>query len=123
MRYKYTAKWYFLLMLPFITAATHHPQDFLNSIAGSKDEGQKIVAHFCANCHAAKPVIPLGAPRIGNKGDWHIRVKNGLDNMLKNTDEGYNSMPARGGCFECSEEQLRLAIIAMLPEMSKDEVQ
>ena len=28
-------------------------------------------------------------------------------------------MPARGGCFECSDKQLYLAILAMLPETLK----
>jgi len=31
-------------------------------------------------------------------------------------------MPARGGCFECSDEQLVLAILAMLPESAKKSI-
>lgn len=101
-------------------AASHHPQDFLEHIAGDPDEGQQIVQHYCANCHAQKPIIPLGAPRIGQVNDWKLRVKQGMDVLFKHTDEGFNAMPPRGGCFECSDKQLKLAIAAMLPKKDKN---
>jgi cytochrome c5 len=101
-------------------AKSHHPQQFLNQIAGDKYEGEKIVEHFCANCHAVKPVIQLGAPRIGNEEDWRYRLKKGFAVLFKNTEEGVNAMPAMGGCFECSDVQLKLAILALLPESSRN---
>ena len=103
----------------FITvlhASSHHPQEFLKKIAGSDQEGKKIVEHYCINCHAEKPLISVGAPRIGQVADWELRIKPGIKHMFKSTDEGLNAMPARGGCFECSDQQLMLAIKAMLPE-------
>ncbi len=96
-------------------AASHHPQDFLNKVAGSKTEGRQIVEHYCAMCHAEKPLVELGAPMMGQKSAWEPRIKQGIDVLLKHTDEGYNAMPARGGCFECTDEQLRLAILTMIP--------
>lgn len=107
--------WIVLLSAQSVFSASHHPQDFLKKIAGSKDEGQQIVRHYCSNCHAVKPLISLGAPRVGVASDWEPRIKQGLDVLFKNTDEGLNAMPPRGGCFECTDEQLKLAIIAMLP--------
>ena len=100
-------------------AASHHPQDFLTKIAGSPDEGEQIVQHYCANCHALKPLISLGAPRIGQEADWSPRLKADLAVLFKHTDEGLNAMPARGGCFECTDKQLMLAILAMLPRKFK----
>ena len=100
--------------------ATHHPQEFLKQISGSHDEGEKIVQHYCVNCHAFRPLISLGAPRIGQSVDWKPRIKRGLDVLFKHTDEGLNAMPARGGCFECSDAQLMLAILSMLPEKEKN---
>nr|WP_035894408.1 c-type cytochrome [Legionella oakridgensis] len=104
----------------FIWAASHHPQDFLKEISGSKNEGEQIVHHFCSNCHDRKPLIALGAPRIGVETDWEPRVKQGLEVLFKHTDEGLNAMPARGGCFECSDQQLLKAILAMIPENEKE---
>ena len=101
-------------------SASHHPQDFLKRIAGSPHEGLQIVQHYCANCHAIKPVIQLGAPRMGILADWEPRIKKGMKALFKNTDEGFNAMPARGGCFECSDQQLLLAILSMLPEAGRE---
>lgn len=97
------------------TAQTHHPETFLNSIQGKPDEGAQIVSHFCATCHDLKPMVNLGAPRIGISSDWLPRLKQGFEVMLQHTAEGYHTMPPRGGCFECDDDQLRKAILAMLP--------
>lgn len=99
-----------------LQAYAHNPQQILEGIRGSKNEGEKIVANFCASCHAAKPLISLGAPVIHKVSDWQLRVKAGLDRLLKHTEDGYGVMPPRGGCFECTDLQLKLAIAAMLPE-------
>jgi cytochrome c5 len=113
---------YKLILFMFITpiyADSHHPQEFLKTISGTKNEGKKIYTHYCANCHAQTPLIPLGAPRIGEKSDWKLRVKQGIDVLFKHTDEGLNAMPARGGCFECTDEQLLLAIVEIVPKEDK----
>lgn len=97
-------------------ADSHRPQEFLRSISGTKNEGAQIYHHFCANCHASKPLIPVGAPRIGEKSDWQARLNQGMNVLFQHTDEGFNAMPARGGCFECTDKQLLLAIAYMLPK-------
>lgn len=96
-------------------ANSHHPAVFLKKITGSNNEGLLIVQHYCATCHAEKPKIPLGAPRIGQISEWQHRLKRGFASLWQHTNEGYGAMPARGGCFECSDKQLRLAIEALLP--------
>ena len=108
----------FWLGLSTAWAATHKPQAFLDSIAGSKTEGQAIVQHYCATCHAVHPLIPLGAPRIGYASDWAERLKQGPSVLFQHSSEGYNAMPARGGCFECSDEQLKLAIAVLINSVS-----
>ena len=102
-----------------LNAATHHPQEFLNSIQGSKNEGEQIYNHFCVNCHAEKPLIAIGAPRINNPDEWKFRLKQGMAVLFKNTDEGINAMPPRGGCFECTDKQLMLAIQYMIKKSDK----
>ncbi|MGL5741685.1 MAG: c-type cytochrome [Legionella sp.] len=108
------------LMFQSVYAESHHPQEFLQSINGSKNEGEQIYTHFCVNCHAKKPLIPIGAPRIGEEEDWKERLKQGMNSLFKHTNEGVNLMPARGGCFECSDKQLMLAIEFMLTKRTKN---
>ncbi|QBR83917.1 cytochrome c5 family protein [Legionella israelensis] len=105
-----------------VYANSHHPQDFLNQIAGSNNEGEQIVKHFCISCHASKPLIPIGAPRKQNIDDWEARVRQGADHLFQRASEGFNAMPPRGGCFECSDKQLVLAILEMLPEKIKKDM-
>ncbi len=117
----------FLLLLFVGSSLTfaeyHRPQDFLKSISAAPDEGLQIVQHYCIHCHAEKPVISLGAPRIGVQADWDKRIAQGIEPLLKHTDEGINAMPARGGCFECTDQQLFLAILELLPARAKSEFQ
>ncbi len=103
-------------------AESHHPQEFLKTIQGSKNEGKLIYNQFCINCHAKKPLINLGAPRIGDEGDWKLRLNQEIGVLFNHTDEGMNGMPPRGGCFECTDEQLILSIVEMLPDRVKNEV-
>lgn len=117
----YFSAFIFILLLFELPAhgESHHPQEFLQSINGSQNEGEQVYNHFCVNCHAVKPLIPLGAPRIGKDRDWNIRLKQGMDSLFRNSNEGLNAMPPRGGCFECTDKQLMLAIQFMLPEKAK----
>ncbi len=110
-----------LFMVTSAYANSHKPEDFLNSISGSKDEGMQIVQHFCVSCHAAKPLIPIGAPRMLEEADWLPRIKKGVDHLFRHAAEGEHAMPARGGCFECSDRQLVLALLAMLPDALKND--
>lgn len=114
---------FFLLFFTLcVQSASHHPQDFLTAIKGKPDEGSQIVQHFCATCHAEKPLISLNAPVIGNEKDWELRIKKGLPQLILHLSEGFGAMPARGGCFECSDKQLELALFALLPSALIDKI-
>lgn len=108
-----------VVMTPITWSSTHRPAEFLSSIAGTKTEGQAVVKHYCGTCHAPNPLIPMGAPRMGYASDWAMRLKQGEQTLWKHTAEGYNAMPARGGCFECTDEQLKLAIAVLISDKKK----
>ena len=77
---------------------------------------KKIFQGYCGHCHSEEPIIPLGAPRIGDKKLWAALDKQGIDKLLKSTENGFGRMPARGGCFECSDAQLKQAIQYILSQ-------
>lgn len=110
----------FMSLITPAMASSHHPQAFLEQVVGTSDEGPQIVEHFCSTCHAPKPMLPLGAPRMGMASDWRARLDQGLDALFKHADEGVRAMPPRGGCFECTDKQLWLAIAALLPNDSNE---
>ncbi len=88
----------------------HSPAIFVQQLAGDPQAGRKIFQEFCTACHAPQPVIDIQAPRVGDKKAWRGLQKVPLEVLLKITTKGVGAMPARGGCFECSDEQLRETI-------------
>lgn len=91
------------------SGAFHNPVEVLKDIHQKGNVGKGIYDTFCAVCHEPDPVINVGAPRKGVKQDWQGRQRD-LKKLLQRVDEGMNNMPPRGGCFECSDEDLRAAI-------------
>jgi cytochrome c5 len=105
---------------PTMITNRHHPEQFIQSIQNDPEAGKKIYQQFCSTCHAKDPSIALGAPRIGIASDWQDRMEKGIDGLLKVTIVGINQMPPRGGCFECSDAELKQAIVYMLPAEKKN---
>ncbi len=88
----------------------HYPALFVNQLRGDSRAGEKIFKEFCGACHAKQPTIDVRAPRIGDKQAWQVRQQVGMASLLKITVDGVRAMPARGGCFECNDQQLRETI-------------
>ena len=88
----------------------HYPATFINQLKGDPQAGEKIFKEFCRTCHDKKPLIDIKAPHIGDKHFWRSFKNGGTAILLKMTIKGVGAMPARGGCFECSDEQLRETI-------------
>lgn len=96
----------------------HYPASFVKQLKGDPLAGKKIFKEFCTTCHGRQPIIDIPAPRIGDQKIWQALDTIGVDNLLKITVTGKGAMPARGGCFECSDDQLRATIVYMLNESS-----
>lgn len=94
----------------------HYPMTFVKHLEGKPHQGKLIYQAYCASCHAPHPSIPLSAPLLGDKAAWAPYQKIGLENLLKMAAHGNGGMPARGGCFECSDEYLKKAIQYILDQ-------
>jgi len=94
----------------------HYPALFVKQLEGDPSAGRKIFKEFCAACHDKQPQIDVRAPRIGDQKAWQARRQWGVSTLLKMTINGVGAMPARGGCFECSDEQLQETIQYMLKQ-------
>ena len=64
----------------------------------------------CKVCHALQG---SGAPISGKPSDWQDRIGKGMDTLLVNVQDGFQAMPAMGGCFDCNEEDFRELITFM----------
>lgn len=72
--------------------------------------GEEIVKGVCIACHG---VGALGAPKIGNAGDWGPRLAQGYETLVKHATEGIRSMPARGGNAELTDYEVADAVAYM----------
>lgn len=71
-----------------------------------------IIAKHCNACHGSGL---LGAPKIGDTAAWKDRAdhQGGLDGILAKAITGINSMPPKGTCADCSDDELKGAIKKM----------
>ena len=80
--------------------------------AGAARTADDVVAKYCGACHT--PGI-LGAPKIGDTAAWKARAdkEGGIDGILATAIAGINAMPPKGTCNDCSDDELREAIVKM----------
>ena len=75
---------------------------------------------YMASCFACHSTGAAGAPKVGDgmAAEWEPRLEKGLDAMVANTVNGLNTMPAKGLCFDCTDDDLR-AIVEYMIETSQ----
>ncbi|GGI85043.1 cytochrome c [Legionella impletisoli] len=74
--------------------------------------GKQVYVNTCIICHQDGK---MGAPLIGNGAGWTMRLKNsGLSGLYRHAIHGYNSMPPRGACVTCSDEDVMSAVDYLL---------
>jgi cytochrome c5 len=70
-----------------------------------------VYSASCAACHASGVA---GAPKTGDKTAWSARIAQGNDKLVEHAIKGLNAMPARGGCSDCSDEDLKKVVDYMV---------
>ena len=80
---------------------------------GPPRTGEQVYAYRCGACHAK---TTQGAPMPGDDIEWGMRARQGMKVLMQHTIEGYNQflMPPRGGCGNCSDAELKAAVVYML---------
>ena len=79
----------------------------LTSSDSLAQSGKVIYTNKCRACH---DYGVAGAPRYGNSEVWAGRLTKGLDVLYKNSINGIRAMPARGGCYACSDDDIKAAV-------------
>ncbi len=89
--------------------ATEEEAPVLLAAAGMS--GEEVYTKFCFVCHAQGIA---GAPKLGDDAAWAERMDKGMDAIRANTINGINTMPPKGTCMQCSDEELIAAVDYML---------
>ncbi|KXS51938.1 MAG: cytochrome C5 [Marinobacter sp. T13-3] len=75
--------------------------------------GQAVFDAACTACHSSGVA---GAPVVGDAGAWGPRIDKGMDTLKNHALNGFNAMPARGACSDCSDEEIFNAIEYMVEQ-------
>ncbi|GGF12954.1 cytochrome c5 family protein [Pseudoalteromonas shioyasakiensis] len=67
--------------------------------------GEQVYQAACFACHGTGA---LGAPKSAD--DWAPRIAKGKDTLLDHALNGFNAMPPKGTCMDCSEDEISAAI-------------
>lgn len=76
-----------------------------------KDAGIKRYKSTCYICHDTGA---SGAPKLGDKATWTTRLKQSKETLYTHVLNGFNAMPAKGGCLNCSDEEIKMSVDYML---------
>ena len=69
--------------------------------------GEDVYNTACSACHGTGAG---GAPKHGDTGAWVDRIAQGNDVLYEHAIKGFNGMPAKGLCMDCSDDELQLAV-------------
>jgi cytochrome c5 len=75
--------------------------------------GSEVYGAICLACHNTGAA---GAPMIGDASSWAPRVEQGMDTLITHAINGYNAMPAKGGCASCPDEEIAAAVEYLVAE-------
>jgi cytochrome c5 len=67
----------------------------------------EVYSSACAACHDTGAA---GAPKKGDTGAWSARIDKGMETLVSHAINGYNAMPAKGGCASCPDEEIEVAV-------------
>lgn len=69
-----------------------------------------VEATYMRTCFACHNAGAGGAPRMDDAAAWNTRMEKGMDTVMQNVINGVNAMPAKGLCFDCSDDNLRAVV-------------
>ena len=69
--------------------------------------GEEVYNSACTACHGTGLMC---SPKTGDTAAWDERLAKGMDETLQNAINGINSMPPKGTCADCSDDELLAAI-------------
>ena len=79
-------------------------------------EGFNAEQKYMASCFACHSTGAAGAPKVGEgfAAEWEPRLEKGMDAMVANSINGLNTMPPKGLCFDCTDDDLRAIVEYMV---------
>ncbi|MEK6744892.1 MAG: c-type cytochrome [Nitrospirota bacterium] len=78
--------------------------------------GKQVYESVCIACHGTGAA---GAPKFGDTAWVEREKKEGLKELVKDAIKGERAMPPKGGCTDCSDNEIRAAVQYMIDAAKK----
>ncbi|MCK2150393.1 MULTISPECIES: c-type cytochrome [Marinobacter] len=75
--------------------------------------GPEVYDAVCMACHNTGAA---GAPKKGDAAAWAPRIDKGMETLISHAVNGFNAMPAKGGCASCPDEEIASAVEYLVSE-------
>lgn len=75
--------------------------------AAAVRSGEAVYNAACMACHSSGAA---GAPKLGDKAAWVHRIAKGDSTLVQHALQGFKGMPAKGGCTNCSDAEIKAAV-------------
>ncbi len=82
-------------------------------VASGPRSGADIYSAKCIACHGSGAA---GAPKLGDSAAWSPRIATGIETLYGHAINGFNGMPAKGLCMDCSEDEIKATVDYMVEE-------
>lgn len=103
-------------MMKLSSAATLLALVFSANVSVADDAA--IDAKYQKSCKLCHDGGLMGAPKTGDLAAWAPRMEKGNDVLLKNVKDGFNAMPPKGTCADCTDEEF----VKLIDKMAKEPV-
>ncbi len=87
-----------------------------DSQASVSQDGFDAAAVYQQSCFACHASGAAGAPLLGDAEAWTARTEKGMEAVMGNVINGFNAMPAKGMCMDCSDADLRAIVDFMIAQ-------
>lgn len=84
------------------------------AVASGPMSGEEVYNQFCFACHTTGVG---GAPLFADGTQWAPRLDKGIDVLYESTINGINTMPAKGTCMSCSDDDLKATVDYMVAQV------
>ena len=105
----------FVLVTSFATAIS--ADNFQQQVQLAQlTDGFDAEATYMMSCFACHSTGAAGAPKVGdgNADAWAPRMEKGMEAVVANAINGLNTMPPKGLCFTCTDEDLAALVTYMV---------
>lgn len=105
-----------LCLAGLVIVSTDSNLGFTQSVNIADEYTVDLYETYCISCHGSDD---FNAPVAFQKDQWEKRIEAGMESLVNNAVTGFESMPAQGGCMECTYEDLEDIISYMTSSKSE----